>query len=239
RSDGGRDRLPRRRPPLHAARSPASARERPGTFHAAVARHANEDEPPPRLIAGSTRAGAGRSTHSPCHGVVIGMACGARSQTCIYHPTTTGGLDDRGWGTMRARLRVAAVALALALIPGVVTGSASAAGRCGNHPWCKRSLSPTARAKLLLTAMSQGDKVGILTGQAGSDVDLPAISWTDGADGAGGLGSGTSGATAMPASIALASNFDRAMAHTYGDVVGQEVKHRGFDGDFGPTVNLI
>src|SRR4029077_14042522 len=65
------------------------------------------------------------------------------------------------------------------------------------------------------------------------------ISWTDGAVGAGGLGSGASGATAMPASIALASNFETAMAHRYGGVVGEEVRHRAFDGDFGPTVNLM
>ena len=87
--------------------------------------------------------------------------------------------------------------------------------------------------------MSQSDKVGVLTGGAASDVGMPAISWTDGAVGAGGLGSGSSGATAMPAAIALAANFDRQMAYRYGAVVGLEVKHRGFDGDFGPTVNIM
>lgn len=87
--------------------------------------------------------------------------------------------------------------------------------------------------------MSQSDKVGILTGQAGSDVGMPAIKWTDGAVGAGGLGSGGSGATAMPAAMALAANFDPAMASSYGAVVGTEVKHRGFDGDYGPTVNIM
>ena len=120
-----------------------------------------------------------------------------------------------------------------------VAGAAAAAGRCGSHRWCNRALTPAARARLLLAAMSQSDKVGILTGQAGSDVDLPPISWTDGALGAGGLGSGASGATAMPAGTALAANFDRAIATGYGGVVGAEVRHRGFDGDFGPTVNLM
>jgi beta-glucosidase len=91
----------------------------------------------------------------------------------------------------------------------------------------------------MLAAMSQSDKVGILTGQAESDVGLPAIAWTDGAIGAGGVGSGSSGATAMPAGIALAANFDSQMAYRYGAVVGTEVKHRGFDGDFGPTVNIM
>jgi beta-glucosidase len=91
----------------------------------------------------------------------------------------------------------------------------------------------------MLAAMPQSDKVGILTGQAASDVGLPAIGWTDGAVGAGGVGSGSSGATAMPAAIALAANFDPQMAYRYGGVVGTEVRHRGFDGNFGPTVNIM
>src|SRR5207247_8906836 len=102
----------------------------------------------------------------------------------------------------RARLGMVAMLAAVTL---ALPSAAGAAGRCGSHPWCDTSLSPAARAKLMLAAMSQSDKVGILTGQAASDVDLPAIKWTDGAVGAGGLGSGASGATAMPAGIALAA----------------------------------
>ena len=116
---------------------------------------------------------------------------------------------------------------------------AHAEGRCGSHPWCDTSLSPEARARLLLGAMSQSDKIGILTGREASDVGMPPIKFTDGAVGAGGLGSGTNSATAMPAAIALAANLDQSMANSYGGVVGQEVKHRGFDGDFGPTVNIM
>jgi beta-glucosidase len=117
--------------------------------------------------------------------------------------------------------------------------SALALGRCGNHAWCNTVLSPSTRAQLLLAAMSQADKVGILTGQAAGDVGLPAIKFTDGAVGAGGAGSGGSGATAMPAGIALAANFDQPIAQRYGAVVGTEVRHRGFDGDWGPTVNIM
>src|SRR5439155_1184392 len=114
-----------------------------------------------------------------------------------------------------------------------------AEGRCGTHPWCDTSLSPEQRATLLLGAMSQSDKIGVLTGKEASDVGMPPIKWTDGAVGAGGLGSGSNPATAMPASMVLAANFDRAPARSYGAVVGQEVKHRGFDGDWGPTVNIM
>lgn len=87
--------------------------------------------------------------------------------------------------------------------------------------------------------MSQSDKVALLTGGASSDVGMPAVTATDGALGAGGLGSGSAGATAMPAGIALAAGFDRKMARAYGKTVGIEVRHRGFDADYGPTVNIM
>jgi beta-glucosidase len=141
-------------------------------------------------------------------------------------------------GTGRRR----ALALAIGLVFTVLTVSSAVAhaeGRCGTYSWCDTGLSPETRAGLMLAAMSRSDKVGILTGQAGSDVGLPPIKWTDGAVGAGGVGSGGSGATAMPAGMALAANFDPAMASGYGAVVGAEVKHRGFDGDYGPTVNIM
>jgi beta-glucosidase len=144
------------------------------------------------------------------------------------------------WRVRWRSLRLAATACVLLggasflLVP-----IARAEGRCGSHPWCDTALSPEERARLLLGAMSQSEKVGVLTGQEASDVDMPAIKFTDGAVGAGGLGSGANGATAMPAAMALAANFDQSMAASYGAVVGQEVKHRGFDGDFGPTVNIM
>src|SRR5204862_6514126 len=108
-----------------------------------------------------------------------------------------------------------------------------------DHPWRDTSLSPDQRATLLLGAMPQSDKVGVLTRKEPSDVGMPPIKFTAGAVGAGGAASGTTPATAMPAATALAANFDAATARSYGAVVGREVKHRGFDGDWGPTVNLM
>jgi beta-glucosidase len=135
--------------------------------------------------------------------------------------------------------RIAVLAAITASCAIAIAPAAAAEGRCGSYPWCNTSLSPSARAQLMLATMSQSDKVAILTGQAASDVGLPAIKFTDGAVGAGGVGSGASGATAMPAGIALAANFNQAMARRYGTVVGEEVRHRGFDGDYGPTVNIM
>jgi beta-glucosidase len=136
-------------------------------------------------------------------------------------------------------LVVAVLAAGWCALTAALAPSARAEGRCGEHPWCNTSLSPTRRADLLLAAMSEWDKIGVLTGQGASDVGMPAITWTDGALGAGGIGSGGSDATAMPAGVALAANFSQSMAYRYGAVVGTEVRHRGFDGDYGPTVNIM
>ncbi|HVT65858.1 MAG TPA: glycoside hydrolase family 3 C-terminal domain-containing protein [Mycobacteriales bacterium] len=111
--------------------------------------------------------------------------------------------------------------------------------RCGSHPWCNTELSAAKRAHLLLAAMSQADKVGLLQGNGSPDVGMPAVTATDGAVGPGGIGSGSAKASAMPASIALAAGFDKKMANTYGKTVGRGVRHRGFDADYGPTINLM
>lgn len=130
-----------------------------------------------------------------------------------------------------------AVVLALALL-GVA--DAQALGRCRNHPWCDTSLSPDQRAQLLLGALNQDEKVSLLdSGGSVARLDVPALQITDGALGAGGLGAGRERATAMPAAISLSAAFDPALALRYGAVVGDEVKHRGFDADFGPTVNIM
>jgi beta-glucosidase len=131
-------------------------------------------------------------------------------------------------------------ALALAALAALAFAAcAQAEGRCGEHPWCNAGLSAQERATLLMGAMSQSDKIAVLTGKEASDVGMPAIKFTDGAVGAGGAGSGLSDATAMPSGTALAANFDQATAYAYGSAVAAEVRHRGFDGDYGPTVNIM
>lgn len=136
---------------------------------------------------------------------------------------------------------LAAALVAVALAP----AAAGAAGPCGTRAWCDAALSPDARATLLEDAMSQSDRVAMLTGGSAPDVGVRKLLFVDGAMGAGtdgGLGVAQDGlvpATAMPASIALAASFDPAMAERYGAVVGAEVRHRGFDGDYGPTVNIM
>src|SRR5204863_8576309 len=129
--------------------------------------------------------------------------------------------------------------------------SAHAAGRCGDHPWCDTSLSPDARAGLLLDALTQDEKVSLLagddlsggTGGANSHtgtsdgiarVGLPPVYYTDGP-----VGVRQGSATAMPTPMALAATFDPSMAVRYGDVIGNEAKDKGNDVVFAPTVNIM
>jgi len=120
----------------------------------------------------------------------------------------------------------------------VLTPPAFGEGRCGTYAWCNTALSPDQRATLLENAMSQSDKVAMLTGGAATDVGVPAATFDDGALGVRTTGS-SADATAFPAGIALAANFDQAMAQAYGAAVGMEQRLHGYDGDWGPTVNIM
>jgi beta-glucosidase len=132
-----------------------------------------------------------------------------------------------------------------------LSASANAAGRCGNHPWCDTSLSPDVRAGLLLNALTQDEKIGLLGGDdlngAGGGahshtgtsngiprVGLPPVYYSDGP-----VGPRQGSATALPIPMALAATFDPAMAFKHGDVVGNEVKDKGNDVVFAPTVNIM
>jgi beta-glucosidase len=151
-------------------------------------------------------------------------------------------------GGRRTRVAVAVCATLLAL---AAAAPANAAGRCGNHPWCDVYLSPDARAELLLTALTRDEKVGLLggdelTGVAGganthtgtSDgvarVGLPPVYYSDGP-----VGPRQGPATSMPAPMSLAASFDRALARLHGKIVGNEVRLKGNDVVFAPTVNIM
>src|SRR3954467_2104697 len=139
---------------------------------------------------------------------------------------------------------VTLLALALAL-------PAHAAGRCGSHPWCDTALTPDARAGLLLDQLTEDEKISLLAGDepfgvAGGAhshtgtstgiprVDLPTTYYSDGP-----VGPRQGKTTAMPAPMGLAATFDPRMACPYGGLVGNEVKFKGNDVVFAPTVNIM
>jgi beta-glucosidase len=139
--------------------------------------------------------------------------------------------------------------LGLALAALALPASAGAAGRCGSHPWCDTGLSPDQRADRLIRALTPDERIGLLAGDerfgvAGqghtgtSDgvprVGLPTIYYSDGP-----AGSRQGKATAMPAPLGIAATFDPAAAHRDGAVVASEVKAKGNDVVFAPTVNIM
>jgi beta-glucosidase len=143
----------------------------------------------------------------------------------------------------------AAVVVAVASL--LLAPAAGAAGRCGNHSWCDTSLAADERAGLLLEALTRDEKIALLAGDepfgvaggAGSHtgtsngvprVGLPTTYYSDGP-----VGPRSGQATSMPSPIALASTFDHGLARLHGATIGNEVKAKGNDVVFAPTVNLL
>jgi beta-glucosidase len=137
----------------------------------------------------------------------------------------------------------------------VVAAPASAAGRCGAHPWCDTALSPDERAGLLLAELTLDEKISLMAGDDPSTgfnptqpiedrhtgrsngiarLDLPTVFYSDGP-----VGPRQGKATGMPASMALAATWDAAIAKRYGAVVGNEVRLKGNDVVHAPTVNIM
>jgi len=120
--------------------------------------------------------------------------------------------------------------------------AATAEYSCGRpsapHSWCDPADSPAQRAAILLAAMSQSEKIDLLTSKGSTALGIPSLAFQDGPHGAGGA-LGPPPATALPSGTALAASFDRVLAYQYGSVVGTELRHRGKDGVYGPNINLV
>ena len=155
---------------------------------------------------------------------------------------TDGIRPSRAWAWLAA-----AAAAALLCAP----GAASAAGRCGTHPWCNTRLGPDARAALLLGQLTADEKIGLLAGDepfgvAGGEhkhtgtsdgvprVDLPTTYYSDGP-----VGPRQGRTTALPIPLALAATFSPQLAFQHGLVAGNEAKFKGNDVIFAPTVNIL
>jgi beta-glucosidase len=153
-------------------------------------------------------------------------------------------------GSARGRQWAGAIAAA-ATAAAILAPAASAAGRCGNHPWCNTSLGPEARATLLVKALTDEEKIGLLAGDdvfgvgggahshTGTSngvprVGLPTTYYSDGP-----VGPRQGATTALPIPLALAATFSPELAFRHGDVAGNEAKNKGNDVIFAPTVNIM
>lgn len=162
---------------------------------------------------------------------------------------------------MHRRTRALAAAAALALLSGVAVAIPTAAqaqapssGRCGDpaeRPWCDTSLSPDARADLLVDALTLEEKISLLGGEelsgpSGAEgthtgtsrgverVGLPDVFFSDGP-----VGPRQGSATGMPSPMNLASSFSPDVAQQHAAVIGDEVKKKGNDVVYAPAVNLM
>jgi beta-glucosidase len=145
-------------------------------------------------------------------------------------------------------IAAATIGSTLALTP---TPPAVAAGRCGNHPWCDTTLSPSKRADLLLAELTLDEKIGLLGGddlmggafsspdthtgvQEGVPrLDLPTIYYSDGP-----VGPRQGKSIGLPAPLTLAATFDPELARSHGTVAASEAKAKGNDAIYAPTVNI-
>ncbi len=129
-------------------------------------------------------------------------------------------------------------------------------------PWLDASLSPDARADAALKAMTQQEKLDLLSvpmplmvpqskraplpigaGHISGvpRLGIPGVAETDASLGVANLGHQRKGdvATALPSSLALGSSWDPELAYRGGAMIGSEARAKGFGVMLGGGVNLI
>ena len=157
-------------------------------------------------------------------------------------------LRVRGWAR-RAGLGIGLLALLGASLPGGTVGHASAPHA---QPWGDASLTPDARAHLLVAALTLDEKVSLMHGigtetgmgyvgqHTGAIAPIPRVGFPGMhfADGPLGVHAPGIAATELPAGVALAATFDPEAARAFGAVIGREARATNNDVVFGPMVNM-
>jgi len=169
-------------------------------------------------------------------------------------------------GAVKRRIRVLRSVAGMVALTAVFAAS-SARGDAA-RPWLDRRLTPDARADLVVRAMTQDEKLGLVHGAFGASLKaapspfnapkpagaigsggfvagiprlgIPALQESD-----AGLGVANGGhmrpgdeATAMPAGLALAASWDPALAFKAGAAIGREARGKGFNVLLGGAANL-
>jgi beta-glucosidase len=145
---------------------------------------------------------------------------------------------------------VAAAPMSVAQFPGMPQPK--------HYPWSDTSLSPDARADMVVKELTLEEKISLLHGQGFSfgstgptesnggagysvgipRVGIPAIQMADSAYGVTrGAASGRY-STALPNNLAAASSWDPQSAFEYGALIGHELRQEGYSMSLGGGVNL-
>src|SRR5215831_15858030 len=157
-------------------------------------------------------------------------------------------------GDAMRRMRMVHGWLCASLVAAALVGVRTLPAAADQLPWMNTSLSPQARAELLVSAMTLDQKIEQLHGQPGPIPELPQCGSNAGrhvpgipaldiptfriTNGPVGIGQGdcspTDKATALPDSLGLAASFDPTVANQYGDLIGSEARTLGLDVVEGP-----
>lgn len=151
------------------------------------------------------------------------------------------------------RRRRAIIVIALAVIGLSPAAAKAASGPCASRagrPWCNEHLNPGARARLLMRALSEPEKISLLEGDQSTlfagptihtgvsdgipELGVPTVNFTDGR---AGIRQGR--ATALPVPLAIGATFDPRLARQFGGVIGVEARDKGNEVFFGPTLEVI
>ena len=113
-------------------------------------------------------------------------------------------------------------------------------------PWVGSNAPIPQRVSDLLSHMTLGEKVQLMTGSDGSSyvgftpaigrLCIPAMNLEDGP---AGVRQNISDTTQLPAPMNMAATFDIAAEQTYGQAVGAEQAAKGTTVDLGPTINIV
>ena len=158
------------------------------------------------------------------------------------------------------RMGVCAAALLLAL-PGVAPAAGKAAAKPGAaQPWMNRTLSPDARADLVLGKLNLDQQIALLHGfmpvfmgpkkpanvqiSAGwlpgvPDLSIPDLTESDASLGVANAGRKDDDATPLPSGLALAATWDPKTAYAGGAMIGKEARQKGFNTLLAGGVNLL
>ncbi len=133
-----------------------------------------------------------------------------------------------------------------------------------HYPWSDKTLSPDARADLVIKEMTLDEKIQILHGPGWQALfapqesgpltraiailgfipgiprlGIPDLQMTDSNQGISLAGSKGRYATALPSGEAMASAWDPALSYEIGTMIGQEMRAMGFNMSLGSGINMI
>jgi beta-glucosidase len=130
-----------------------------------------------------------------------------------------------------------------------------------SQPWMNASLSPDARADLVIRELTLDEKIQLVHGigwgplKPGSPIPpdnnggagqilgiarlgIPSVQQADSAVGIRMAAPQGRYATLLPSVLAVASSWDPEAAHLYGEVIGRELRAQGYNQSIGGGVNL-